>query len=87
MTRWIAGLLILIGLGLCAYAVVGAIGEITALYEGVLTDPMGEPAVPEEDRSQRMLTALTPAVAGLPLLLIGTRIWWRTRLVRRFARR
>lgn len=82
MARWITGLLVLAGLALSAYAVLQAAGEIVGLYGAVLTDPMGEPAVPEEDRSRRILTALAPAAVGLLLVLVGAGIGWRSRLVR-----
>ncbi|MEZ6241902.1 MAG: hypothetical protein R3B57_02565 [Phycisphaerales bacterium] len=80
MSRLLGTLLLLLGVTIIAIGLVGALREIRDLYQGVTTDAMAEPAVPEEERPNRILTDVAIGALGVPPLLAGSVLLTRSKI-------
>jgi hypothetical protein len=66
------GLLIMaIGGGIVVWAIINALFMLGDIYNHLLTDPLAEPAVAEEDQAAQILSIALRGAIGLPLLSVG----------------
>jgi hypothetical protein len=83
----LAAILLLVGgAGLIVVTIYHALVPLVGLYEGAMTDPLGQPADAEQDASRRMLDALLTGLPGVVMFLLGV-VWLKILAARRAARR
>jgi hypothetical protein len=70
--------LLMAGLGVCVWGLLGAVEPIAGLYASALDDPLGERAAPPEARdvADRAWRSALIGMAGVPPMLIGSWMLW-----------
>ncbi len=79
-------LLLLIGAAVMLYGLGTALLELMGLYQGALSDPLGQPEGAETDISRRMIRAAITGALGIPPFLVGA-VLLKITLIQRLRRR
>lgn len=65
-------ILLLLGMAIALYGIGGALVQVIGLYQGALSDPLGQPDGAEKAASSQMMHFVVIGLFGIPPLLIGT---------------
>ncbi len=82
MKKALGTILMIVGIGIIAYGLIGALREINDLYQQATTDALAQPDVAEEDRPDRILRHVGIAAVGVPFLLVGSVLSTRSKIRR-----